>query len=511
VQGKTIKHHRDRLKLLALLPVILLSVFVMTSTVLGSENSSWLKEEQIKDAIVKIYTVFSKPNYFRPWNTYTDRRVGSGCIIKGNRILTNAHVVADKTFVLVRRYGQARRYRAEVLNVSHDADLAILTVKDTAFFSGVTPLEFTELPRMQQEVLVFGFPVGGDNLSVTKGVISRIEHRYYAHSSEYLLAAQIDAAINPGNSGGPVLADGRIVGVVMQMYMGRDNIGYMVPVPVINHFFSDIIDGRYDGFPSMGLVLQNMESPDLRRKYGVSENQTGVFVRHIFPGSPAKGHIFKKDIIMAVDGHAIADDGTVEFRQKERTAFTYYIDMHQVGEKVRVDVLRNAKRKKITCTLTNKKGDFRLVPTEQYDQLPRYFIYGGIVFTQLTKNLLKSWGKYWQTKAPRNLLIEMSNWPEETKKEIVVALRVFASDVNKGYHDLSNRIIEEVNGKKYKDFGDFYYLVTRSKEPFVVLKDKKEFQIVLDRKKAEESHAGILKTYRIKSDCSYDLKEAIRK
>lgn len=488
-----------------------MSVFVLVGTVLGSESSSRLEEEQIKDAIVKIYTVFSKPDYFRPWNTYTNQRVGSGCIIKGDKILTNAHVVADKTFVQVRRYGQARRYRAEVLSVSHDADLAILTVQDRAFFAGVTPLESTEMPRMQQEVLVFGFPVGGDNLSVTKGVISRIEHRYYTHSSEYLLAAQIDAAINPGNSGGPVLADGRIVGVVMQMYKGGENIGYMVPVPVIKHFFSDIADGRYDGFPSIGLVLQDMESPDLRLKYGVSEDQTGVFVRHIFPGSPADGRVFKHDVIMAVDGHAIADDGTVEFRQKERTAFTYYIDMHQVGEKLHVDVLRNSKRKKVMCTLNKKKGDFRLVPTEQYDKLPRYFIYGGIVFIQLTKDLLKSWGKYWQTKAPRNLLIEMSNWPTETRKEIVVALRVLASDVNKGYHNLSNRIIEEVNGEKYKDFNDFYYLVTKSREPFIILKDKKEYQIVLDRQKAEKSHAGILKTYRIKSDRSYDLKETVRK
>ena len=238
MQRHAIRNCRNRTIEFTLVTVVFMSIYIMAGTVLGSETSAQLREEQIKDAIVKIYTVFSKPDYFRPWNTYTNRRVGSGCIIKGNRILTNAHVVADRTFVQVRRYGQARQYRAKVLNVSHDADLALLTVTDKAFFLGVTPLEFTELPRMQQEVFVFGFPVGGDNLSVTKGVISRIEHRYYAHSSEYLLAAQIDAAINPGNSGGPVLADGRIVGVVMQMYMGRDNIGYMVPVPVINHFFA---------------------------------------------------------------------------------------------------------------------------------------------------------------------------------------------------------------------------------------------------------------------------------
>jgi len=498
------KYSNKRFKLLKTLLSVLAINLVTASLVLGAEKSIPAVKEVTRDAIVKIYTIINKPDYFRPWNTSTKRLSGSGCIISGNRILTNAHVVADQTFLEVRRHGQPQRHKAKVLSVSHEADLALLTVDDKEFFSNVVPLEFGKLAKMQQDVVVYGFPMGGDTLSITKGVVSRIEHHNYTHSSEYFLAAQIDAAINPGNSGGPVLANDRVVGVVMQSYKSADNIGYMVPIPIIEHFLQDIEDGSYDGFPAIGLVVQLMENPDMKRKYGISEDQTGVLVRHIFPGSPAKEMIKKDDVILTIDGHTIADDGTVEFRLKERTSFNYYIDRHQMGEKISLGLLRDSATMEIRLSLSRRTRDFQLVPREQYDQLPRDFIYGGIVFSPLTKNLIKSWGKNWQKKAPQNLMIELSNWPTETRREVVVALQVLASDVNKGYHDISSWIVEEVNGKKFKDFDEFCQLVTTSQARFVTFKDKKGFQIVIDQEKALESHERILQTYQIDVNRSQD-------
>ena len=141
---------------------------------------------------------------------------GSGCFISGNRILTNAHVVSNSTFIQVRKYGQSKKVKARVLSISHESDLALLTVDDEDFFNDVKPLSLGNLPSVREKVTVYGFPLGGDTLSVTEGIVSRIEHRNYAHSSSYLLAGQIDAAINPGNSGGPVMVGSNIVGVVMQ-------------------------------------------------------------------------------------------------------------------------------------------------------------------------------------------------------------------------------------------------------------------------------------------------------
>jgi len=474
--------------------------------VFRASNAEPYNEQQIRGAIVKVYSVRNKPDYQRPWDTVIKRSTGSGFIISDNKILTNAHVVADQTFIEVRRHGQAKRYRAQVLSVAHEVDLAILSVKNNAFFSGVTPLEFADLPEIRQEVAVYGFPTGGNALSNTRGIVSRIEHRFYTHSNEYFLAAQVDAAINPGNSGGPVLdVDGRIVGVAMQARKSADNIGYMVPVPIIQHFLQDLEDGRFDGFPSLGLIYQKMENPGMKRSFGISEAETGVLVRHILPESPSEGLIRKGDVIQAIEGHSIADDGTVIFRQKDRTIFNYYVDVQQINESVSIELLRDSKPKTVTVTLSKPKKDLRLVPLEQYDQLPRYFVYGGIVFSPLTKNLIKSWGTNWSQTAPKELLTELSNWPSREKKEIVVALRVLGSEVNQGYHGISGWIVEEVNEKKFKDFTEFYKLMATSKSPFITLKGARNFQIVIDTKEAEESHKEILKAYRISSDRSEDL------
>jgi len=140
------------------------------------------QEDITKQAIVKIYTVSKVLNYQEPWNSSMRSSTGSGAIIEGKRILTNAHVVANQTFIEVERYGQRKRYIAKVLFVSHQADLALLEVEDEAFFKGVVPLQFGELPNIEQKIVVYGYPMGGSTLSATIGVVSRIEHHRYAHS-----------------------------------------------------------------------------------------------------------------------------------------------------------------------------------------------------------------------------------------------------------------------------------------------------------------------------------------
>lgn len=89
--------------------------------------------------------------------------------------------------------------------VAHECDLALLSVEDESFFNDLKPLDImSDLPQLQDPVLVLGYPEGGDTVSFTQGVVSRIEVLSYVHSYNDLLALQIDAAINPGNSGGPV-------------------------------------------------------------------------------------------------------------------------------------------------------------------------------------------------------------------------------------------------------------------------------------------------------------------
>lgn len=459
----------------------------------------------VRDAMVKIYSVQNQPDYDNPWNMKGPKSFsGSGCIIDGTRILTNAHMVSDQTFIQVRRHGQSKKYQADVLAVSHEADLALLTVNDASFFKGVKPLKFTELPEVRQEVVVYGFPEGGDSLSTTQGVISRIEHQRYAHSLIELLAAQLDAAINPGNSGGPVLVGEHIVGVVMQTRKNSENIGYMVPAPIIEHFLTDMTDGRYDGFPEDGVYAQSMENEGLKTMYGLKSDQSGALVTAVIPGSPADGYILPGDVIMSIDGHAVADDGTVEFRPKERTRADYYIQQHQIGEKVAIQILRNGREQTIGFSLFKAWGSGSLVKNTQYDTRPAYYVYGGLVFCPITLNYLWTWGYNWSEDAPFNLINYFTHErPKQEGEEVVIIIKVLPSEVNQGYEAFINERIVEVNGKTVRDLQHLIALVEDgSDNPFVVFKTKRGPVIAMDRKKVAAKQSMILQTYRIPADRS---------
>jgi S1-C subfamily serine protease len=62
-----------------------------------------------------------------------------------------------------------------VLSIGIECDIALLAVDDPGFWEGVEPLQFGPLPRLQDSVAVVGYPVGGDTISITAGVVSRIE------------------------------------------------------------------------------------------------------------------------------------------------------------------------------------------------------------------------------------------------------------------------------------------------------------------------------------------------
>ena len=455
----------------------------------------------IDSSIVKIYTVSKATNYLEPWNSSVQRSSGSGSIISGNRILTNAHVIANETFIEVKKYGDTKRYQAQVVYVSHDADLAILEVADKKFFKNTTPLEFGKLPNMQDKVTVYGYPMGGHTISVSTGIVSRIEHNRYAHSGKRFLAIQIDAAINPGNSGGPAISNGKIVGVVMQGISFSQSIGYMVPVDIIQHFLKDISDGKRDGFPKLGIMTDKIENPTLKEYYHLDEDEGGIIVIDIVYNSILKDVLKREDIITAIDGHKIESDGTVEFRKNQYTHFKYFIDELQYGDKVTLDVLRKGKKLTLNVTLPKTSSLEKSTYSQlEYDKMPSYFMLGGYIFSPVTQNLLNA-----SMNPILGLRYSATKFPTKDKQELVVLLKVLASSNTRGDYGISMWHIEKVNGKEFKDFKEFYHLVMDTKEKFIVLEDEDGAKVVINREKALATEGDLLKRYSIKANKSDDL------
>ncbi|TVR16893.1 MAG: serine protease [Planctomycetota bacterium] len=468
-------------------------------------------ESDPRDSLFKIFTVATKPDYRQPWAMQQPGQgTGSGALLDNGLIITNAHVIADATFIQVRRHGQPQRHRVHVVAVDHASDLALLRPEDESILADMVPLSLGELPPTNSEVIALGFPTGGDSLSTTRGVLSRVEHRRYAHSGYWLLAAQIDAAINPGNSGGPVLHEGAVAGIVMQGIGNADNIGYMVPAPVVRRFLSDVEEsGQFAGWPSIDLNTQNLESPALRSYLQLPDEATGQRVMRLHPHSVAQGIIQENDVILAIDGLDIADDGTVELRIGERTNWAWAIQRHPMGATIPVDLWRDGEALSVEVTLSKDHEVNQLVPSQRFDIRPDFFVYGGLIFTPLTRDFLSSWGREWWQRAPRNLLGYLDGIPdgEDLREEIVILMRVLPHRVNLGWHGVSNQVVDAVDGEAVQSLAHLVELVEAGDGPHVVFSVGQGGVMVLEREAAVAALAEIANTYRLPADRSAALQE----
>ncbi|KAJ8747989.1 hypothetical protein K2173_012977 [Erythroxylum novogranatense] len=442
------------------------------------------------DAVVKVFCVHTEPNFSLPWQRKRQySSSSSGFVIGGKRVLTNAHSVEHFTQVKVKKRGSDTKYLATVLAIGTECDIAMLTVNDDEFWEGVSPVEFGDLPSLQDAVTVVGYPIGGDTISVTSGVI--------------------DAAINSGNSGGPAFNDrGKCVGIAFQSLKHEDveNIGYVIPTPVILHFIQDYEkNGAYTGFPFLGIEWQKMENPDLRIAMGMKPDQKGVRIRRIDPTASESEVLKPSDIILSFDGVNIANDGTVPFRHGERIGFSYLISQKYTGDSAAIQVLRDSESLSFDIKLSTHK---RLIPPHVRGRPPSYYIIAGFVFTTVSVPYLRSeYGKDYEYEAPVKLLDKLlHSMPRSPNEQLVVVSQVLVADVNIGYEDIVNTQVLAFNGKPVNNLRSLANMVESCDDEFLKFDLEYEQIVVLQTKNAKAATVDILTTHCIPSAMSDDLK-----
>src|SRR5256884_4284668 len=247
----------------------------------------------VQKSLVRITATSVDPDYKAPWNAGgLERGVGAGFVISGNRIMTNAHVVANSRYITVERDGDPNKYPAQVQFIANDCDLALITVPAKDFFKNMLPLKLGGIPALESTVSAYGYPIGGERMSVTTGIVSRVDFQLYTHSSvDQHLAIQISAQINPGKTGGPVMPDSKVVGVAFQGYSGdvAQGVAYMIPTPVIKRFLRDIEDGHYDKYVDLAMGYIKLQNPAQRRFLGLKDNDRAVLVTTSAPPRPCAG------------------------------------------------------------------------------------------------------------------------------------------------------------------------------------------------------------------------------
>ncbi len=447
-----------------------------------------------RDATVKIFTTIRRPDLIRPWTkTPPSEATGSGFVISGNRILTNAHVVTHASQVFVQPPRSSDKLRAEVVAIAPGIDLAILELSRErdreSFFADHPSLTLADdLPDSGALVKVYGYPMGGEQLSVTEGVVSRVEYSGYYHEAAGV-RIQVDAALNPGNSGGPALVDGKVIGVVFSRVPEGDNIGFVIPTEEVERFLADVSDGTYEGPPRNFDSYQTLENPGLREYLGLDEGVQGLVVADTYDDdSPLQ----RWDVLTQVGGYDVDNAGLVTIRQDLRLAWQALIPRLAEDGSLPGVVIRDGQRVDVQIPV---RGSEDTVIEFLAGGEPEYFIYGPLVFTP-------AYIEHFQALNSGFLAIKKSpiatriGGPRafEGEQLIVVPGSMLPHPVSKGYELSYFPTLKSVNGVEIKNLAHLALTLRDLEEDFVVFEfhDTTQELLVFDRIEIEEATEQVL-------------------
>ena len=424
----------------------------------------------VEKSVVKIFATMRYPDVFKPWTKGAPREIsGSGVIIDGHRILTNAHMVLYASQIQLQANGSGEKVSATVVAVAPGIDLALLKVDDATFFDNHPPLpRASKLPDNKDSVLVYGYPTGGNNLSITKGIVSRIEFTSYNDFTAGL-RIQVDASINPGNSGGPAVANNQMIGLAFSRLNGGDNIGYIIPNEEIELFLKSSASGAYQGKPGMYDDMQTLENPALRPYLKIDKTVHGIIVNQSF--SKDSTYPLKKwDIITKIGDTAVDDEGMITLGTDLRVAFEYLVQKIAQDGKVPLTIVRDGKEMSIQVPVSAEHPS--LLPSLS-GKNPSYYIFGPMVFSaaseEFVDNLGSSGALSYLSYIGSPLITRRGDQPAFPGEQLVVISSPFFSHkLDLGYEkEPVAWVVKSVNGIAIKNLAHLVQVLNDSKEEYL--------------------------------------------
>ena len=460
-------------KRIGLISFCLLCSFHVAVVPRAAARSEADRAPAIENSVVKVFATMRYPDPFKPWTKQAPSEVtASGVVIEGRRILTNAHVVLYATQVQIQANAAGDKVPATVVAVAPGIDLAVLQLDDASFFDTHPPVaRASKLPQIKDAVLAYGFPTGGNSLSITKGIVSRIEFVAYNYPVSGL-RIQVDAAINPGNSGGPAIAGDKMIGLAFSKLGGdTQSIGYIIPNEEVELFLKDIADGRYDGKPAMYDELQTLENPALREYLKLDKAVEGMVVHRPYK-SDASYPLKEWDVLTRIGDTPIDNQGMVKLDKDLRVSFAYMIQRSANDGSVPMTIVRAGKPMHIQLPVS---AQHPTLVTDLAGEYPSYFIYGPLVFSTATWQLVSSFennaGLLRLLGAVKSPLITRAWDPPdaETEQLVVVSSPFFPHKLANGYSNPAGSVVNSVNGTHVRSLSHLVALLRDLKDPYVTI------------------------------------------
>jgi hypothetical protein len=411
-------------------------------------------------SVVRVNVTNQPWDFVHPWGKrppYSRRAIGT--ILAGNRVLVTAELVANANYVEFETAEGGQKVPAQVEVVDYEANLALLKTDDVDFLKPYKPLELTHA-YVGDTLSVWQLENNG-MLLVTKGPMTTAEVARYPQDESPLLVYRMTTPLQFRDSSFtlPVVKDGKLAGLVMR-YDNTTNNAEVLPAPVIEHFLTDAKKAPYEGFARVGITSSPTRDPQFRRYLGLTaDTPGGVYVADVLADGPAaKGGVEQGDVLLQVDDHPVDQDGNYKDEEYGKIAVTHLFSTRRYdGDTVRLTVFRKGEKKQLNVTLRHRPVESYVIEPYVIDRAPKFYILGGLVLEELSRQYLKEYGADWPKKAPQQFVYYDRQQNELFKngpKKLVFLNRVLPSDLTIGYEELNQLVVTKINGVTIESLAD---------------------------------------------------------
>ncbi len=414
-------------------------------------------------SIVRVNATLQDYNFIRPWEKGAPvSRRGLGALLEGNRVLVTAEMCANSTFLELEHPSSGARGTARIVgSIDYEANLAVLELvdKDSKALEGLQPLALDESVVPGDTLEVWQVEDNGDGVSTDVAVLRVDVGRYFIPDSVFLLY-QIKGSLQARSNSFtlPVVKNGKLAGMLLS-YSSKEQTANVLPAPIIHAFLSDLADGKYEGFPNLGVSIAPTLDETFRKFTGIEDQKGGVFISKVVKGGSADtAGIREGDVLLSISGKPIDSRGNYDDPKRGKLSFSHLVrGGAKVGDTVSAELIRDGKPLSLEVRLTRKNPQDFLIDPYMFDRGPKFLIFGGLIFQELTLPYLESWGDEWTNRAPFNLVYSAADpekYEKEGRKKLVFLSTVLKTPSTLGYESLSSIIVTKVNGRAIRDIRD---------------------------------------------------------
>jgi S1-C subfamily serine protease len=447
-------------------------------------------------SIIRVNSTNQAYDLGSPWQKkppYTRR--GIGVLIGEGRILTTADLIGNSNFIELEKAATAERSTATVERINYECNLAILRSTNPSFLFGMIPLALEDKISIGDSATVLQLEPNGE-IARTTGRISSISIASYPLENVGLLSFKLSTPIQQrdGSYTLPAVRDDRLVGLLMR-YDARNQTADIIPMPVISRFLDSV------KFPRLGVSYSPLRDPQLRRFIGLTE-PGGIYVTKVTPkSSAASAGLREGDVILAVNGRVLDQDGNYEDADYGRILFSHITGtLTPAGGKVVLKILRSGKIEEVPVAMKPLDRSSVVSPSFLSDAAPPYFILGGMVFVELSRPYLQEWGAEWTKNAPQRL-VNYDAFQDELpadRGKIVVLAQILPTPDTIGYENIENVVIKELNGRPVKSIADLAEAAKHPVEGFQKIKlEEDPTWLFLDAASIEANRTQLMEHYEL--------------